>query len=157
MRHKKTPKRVIEPDPTYNSVPLAKFINTIMRKGKKTAARKIVYTAFTLIAQKEGDKSNPLEVFSKALKNVGPTIETRSKRVAGANYQIPQTVRPERRQSLAFRWILTAARRKKGAGMAQKLAQELILAAAGEGDAVKKKMDVQKMAEANRAFAHFAR
>lgn len=159
MRHKKTPKRIITPDPKFSSVQLAKFINTLMYDGKKAAAQKVVYGAMAIIEEKDTEKTQggPLEVFMKALKNVGPTIETRSKRVAGANYQIPQTVRPERRQSLAFRWILTAARAKKGAGLASKLAQELLLAANNEGDAVKKKLDVQKMAEANRAFAHFAR
>ncbi len=157
MRHKKTPKRDIAPDSKFNSIPLAKFINTIMHSGKKTTATRVVYDAFEIITEKDKEKTNPLEIFTRAIKNVGPTIETRSKRVAGANYQIPQTVRPERRQALAFRWIINAARAKKGSAMPTRLASELMAAAAGEGDAVKKKLDVQKMAEANRAFAHFAR
>ncbi len=159
MRHKKTPKRNIKADPKFNSIQLSKFINTLMYDGKKAIAQKVVYDALEIIEEKDTEKTpgGAIEVFVKAIKNVGPTIETRSKRVAGANYQIPQTVRPERRQSLAFRWILTATRSKKGAPMAQKLANELLLAANNEGDAVKKKLDVQKMAEANRAFAHFAR
>ncbi len=158
MRGKQAPKRTIEPDPKYNSLLVAKLINTMMRRGKKNTAQKVVYSAFALIATKEedGKKLNPVDVLNKAMKNVAPSIETRSRRVGGANYQIPQPVRPERRQTLAFRWIMAAANKKKGLGMASKLAHELTVAALGEGDAVKKKQDVQKMAESNRAFAHFA-
>lgn len=160
MRGKKAPKRNIEPDAKYNSVVVSKFINTIMRRGKKTVAQNVVYFAFDEIAKREesdGKKMIPLEIFNKAIKNVGPTIETRSRRVGGANYQIPKTVRPERRQALAFRWIVDAANKKKGKSMHIKLANEFVSAANGEGEAVKKRQDVQKMAESNRAFAHFAR
>ena len=159
MRGKPAPKREIVPDLKYNSTQVAKFINTIMRRGKKTVAEKVVYGAFDIIESKEdeGQKFNALEVFSKAMKNISPSIETRSRRVGGANYQIPRPVRPDRRQSLAFRWLIESTKKKRGSTMAQRLANELILASKGEGDAVKKKQDVQKMAESNRAFAHFAR
>ncbi|MBI4135615.1 30S ribosomal protein S7 [Candidatus Uhrbacteria bacterium] len=155
MRHKKAPKREVSPDLKYGSTEVAKFINYVMERGKKSTARKVVYDAFAQI-EKEG-KKDPVQVFDEAMKNVGPTLEVRSKRVGGANYQIPYPVRVERRFFLASHWIMTAARARKGAPMAQKLAQELIQAAQGEGTAVKKRMDVHKMAEANRAFAHFAR
>lgn len=158
MRGKQAPKRDIEPDPKFNSTVVAKFINTIMTRGKKTTAQRVVYGAFDIIASKEeeGEKFDALDVFTKAIKNVGPAIETRSRRVGGANYQIPRPVRPERKQALAFRWLIDAAQKKKGSTMAVRLAHELEVAAKGEGDAVKKKQDVQKMAESNRAFAHFA-
>lgn len=160
MRGKRAPKRHIDPDEKHNSLQVAKFINTIMRKGKKTIAQNVVYGAFDIIATKKeenGQVYSPIEVFTKAMKNISPTVETRSRRVGGANYQIPRPVRPERRQTLAFRWLIDVARKKGGSSMSQRLAKELILAANGEGDAVKKKQDVQKMAESNRAFAHFAR
>lgn len=130
-------------------------MNYIMERGKKSTARRIVYGAFDHIAKET--KKDPLNVFDEAIKNVGPTLEVRSKRVGGANYQIPYPVRLERRFFLASHWIIDAARSKKGAPMAKKLAQELMAAASGEGAAVKKRMDVHRMAEANRAFAHFAR
>ncbi len=155
MRHKKAPKHEIIPDLKYGSTEVSKFINYVMARGKKSTARRVVYDAFEQI-EKEG-KKDPLQVFDEAMKNVGPTLEVRSKRVGGANYQIPYPVRVERRFFLASHWIMAAARARKGAPMAQKLAQELIQAAQGEGTAVKKRMDVHKMAEANRAFAHFAR
>lgn len=126
-----------------------------MKDGKKSIAQTVVYDAFDLINTKT--KNSPIETFELALKNVMPSLEVKSKRVGGANYQIPMSVRGERRYLLAFRWILTAARAKKGRRMAEKLADELLAAANSEGDAVKKKLDVQRMAEANRAFAHFAR
>jgi small subunit ribosomal protein S7 len=155
MRHKPAPKRVITPDPRYNNVVVAKFINYVMRGGKKATAQKVVYSAFDKI--KEQTKQDPLDVFDRAMKNVQPSVEVKSKRVGGANYQIPIQVRGERRVSLGFRWVIAAAEAKKGRPMAEKLAAELIAAANNEGDAVKKKMDVHRMAEANRAFAHFAR
>jgi len=126
-----------------------------MRDGKKTTAQAVVYDCFDLIKQKT--KLEPVDVYDLALKNVMPSLEVKSKRVGGANYQVPMSVRGERRFVLALRWILIAARSKKGRPMAQKLADELIAASKNEGDAVKKRLDVQKMAEANRAFAHFAR
>jgi small subunit ribosomal protein S7 len=155
MRGKQAPKRPITPDPKYGNVRIAKFINYIMLDGKKTVAQKVVYDALDIISEKT--KQDALEVFEKALKNVMPALEVKSKRVGGANYQVPMSVRGDRRFVLAYRWIIKAARTKKGRPMAQRLANEFIAAANGEGDAVKKKQDVQRMAEANRAFAHFAR
>lgn len=157
MRGKQAPKRKIDPDPKYNSVTVAKFINTLMRKGKKSTATRVMYDALDALSESEKGGADPIELFERALKSVSPAVETRSRRVGGANYQIPQSVRPERRQALAFRWIIQAAQKKKGSSMAKRLATEFELAAKGEGDAVKKKQDVQKMAESNRAFAHFAR
>ncbi len=154
MRSKQAPVRVIPPDPRFQSVVLAKFINMVMERGKKTTARKIVYTSMAMIEEKA--KQAPLAVFETALKNVAPIVEVKSRRVGGSNYQVPIEVTPKRRQALAFRWILAATRAKKGKGMAAKLAEELILASQNQGDAVKKKQDVHRMAEANRAFAHFA-
>lgn len=155
MRGKKAVKRGILPDPKYGNVTVAKFINYIMRDGKKTTAQRIVYGALEMISEKT--KRDAVEVFETALKNVQPTIEVRSKRVGGANYQVPFPVRGDRRQALTFRWIIGAANAKKGRSMAEKLSSELMAAAEGEGDAIKKKQDVHRMAEANRAFAHFAR
>jgi small subunit ribosomal protein S7 len=155
MRGKQAPRRKILNDPKYGSPVLAKFINAIMKDGKKSTAQKIVYKAYDEIEEKT--KKPPHEVFELAIANVSPSLEVKSKRVGGANYQIPMQVRAERRQQLAFRWLIGAARSKKGKPMAVKLAAELMAAAENTGDAVKKKLDVQKMAEANRAFAHFAR
>lgn len=147
-------RRVIEPDPRYQSVAVAKFVNHIMERGKKTVARKIVYQALDLIAKKT--KQDPRDVFDLAMKNVAPQVEVRGRRVGGANYQVPVEVRGERRQMLAMRWIIEAAQGKKGRPMHQKLADELQQASQNEGDAIKKKLEVHRMAEANRAFAHFA-
>lgn len=155
MRGKQAPKRRILADPKYASLVVAKLVNYVMEKGKKFTAQKIVYTAFDTIEEKT--KKPAMDVFNEALKNITPLLEVRSKRVGGANYQIPIQVRAERRQQLAFRWLLAAARAKKGKPMAEKLAAEILAAAENQGDAVKKKQDVQRMAEANRAFAHFAR
>ena len=155
MRGKQAPKRIIPPDAKYNSATVSKLVNYIMRKGKKTIAQKIVYGALEIVSEKT--KKDPAEALEEALKNVAPQVEVKSKRVGGANYQIPMPVRGERRLSLAFRWIIDAANTRKGRPMVNKLADEISAAAVGEGDAVKKKMDVHRMAEANRAFAHFAR
>ena len=155
MRGKPAPKRLIQPDPKYRNAVIAKFINYVMRDGKKTTAQNVVFGAFEIIAERT--KEDPLDVFDKAMKNVQPTVEVKSKRVGGANYQIPIQVRGERRIALGFRWVIAAADAKKGRPMAEKLAAELISAANNEGDAVRKKMDVHRMADANRAFAHFAR
>lgn len=155
MRGKRATKREILPDPKYKNFLVAKLINSVMKKGKKTVAQKIVYGAFDLI--KEKIKKDPLDIFNEAMKNVGPTVETKSRRVGGANYQVPIPVRPERRVALSFRWILEAARKIKGMPMAEKLANELTAASQNQGEAIKKKLDVQRMAEANKAFAHFAR
>ncbi len=155
MRHKKAPKRVPLPDPKFSRTDVAKFINYIMRQGKKTTAQKVVYAAFDRIS--EDTKQDAIVVFDEAMKNIMPSVEVKSKRVGGANYQVPINVRPERRLVLASRWLIDAARAKKGKPMAEKLAEEIMLAAKGEGSAVKKRADVQRMADANRAFAHFAR
>ena len=155
MRRKITNRNIVEADITYNSQKLAKFINNIMIHGKKETARKAVYKAFDIIKEKTGNP-NPLEVFDTAIKNAGPMVEVRSRRIGGANYQVPREVRPERRLALAMRWIILAARSKKGAPIHQKLAEELILASKNEGTAVKKRDDTHKMAESNKAFAHFA-
>lgn len=155
MRGKSAPKRDITPDSKYGSVLVAKLINYVMEDGKKSIARKIVHDAFEIIAAET--KENPMDVFDNAMKNVVPTVEVKSKRVGGANYQVPMPVRGDRRFALAYRWMLLAARGKKGKPMAEKLAEEIMLAAKGEGDSVKKKLDVQRMADANRAFAHLAR
>jgi len=150
-------KRKVAPksDIRFNSERVEKFINCVMHDGKKEAARKVVYGAFEEIKKSEEGK-DPLEVFEEALRNVGPTVEVRSRRVGGANYQVPHEVRPERRQALAMRWIIDGARGKSGAPAAKFLAEELIAASKNEGNAVKKKDDTHRMAEANRAFAHFA-
>ncbi len=155
MRRKIKNRNIVEPDIVYNSQKLGKFINNIMLHGKKETARKAVYMAFDLIKEKTGNP-NPLEVFDTAIKNAGPQVEVRSRRIGGANYQVPREVRPERRQALAMRWIILAARSKKGAPIHEKLAEELILASKNEGSAVKKRDDTHKMAESNKAFAHFA-
>ncbi|MDP3771668.1 MAG: 30S ribosomal protein S7 [bacterium] len=154
MRHKQAIRRIIAPDPKYGSVVLAKFTNYLMEGGKKNTAQRIVYGAFEHI--QEEAKRDPLEVFAAAIKNVAPAMEVKSKRVGGANYQVPFPVRGERRQALAFRWLIEAARSRKGKPMVEKLTEELLAASNNEGVAVKKRMDVARMAEANRAFAHFA-
>lgn len=154
MRTKQKVKKEIKPDFIYNSVRVEKFINYIMNEGKKNVARKIVYGMFDDI--KETTKQDPLEVFETAITNVAPLTEVRSRRIGGANYQVPQEVRPERRMSLAFRWIIGAARSKKGQPIRAKLLTEILAASKNEGEAVRKRETVHKMAEANRAFAHFA-
>jgi small subunit ribosomal protein S7 len=153
MRKRRAEKRYIKPDPRYNDVLVAKFINYLMWDGKKTVARKVLYESFEIIAKKT--KENPLEVFKKAVNNVQPLVEVRSRRVGGATYQVPMEVRPERRIALALRWLRNYARERKEKTMSQKLAAELIAASKGEGAAVKKKDDTHRMAEANKAFAHF--
>jgi len=155
MRRKLKTKPKIDPDIVYESEKIAKFINYCMEGGKKNTARKIVYQSLDLIKEKTKNP-NPLEVFESALKNTGPTMEVRSRRVGGANYQIPREVRPERRQFLSMKWIIDAARVKKGKAMHEKLAEEIMAAANNEGDAVRKRENIHKMAEANKAFAHFA-
>ena len=155
MRGKQAPKRSLATDPKYARADVTKFVNYVMHGGKKSTAQRVVYGAFDIIAEKT--KKEPMEVFDEAIKNISPMLEVKSKRVGGANYQIPMQVRAERRIQLAYRWLLAAARSGKGKPMAEKLATEIIAAAEGTGDAVKKKQDVQRMAEANRAFAHFAR
>ena len=155
MRRKIKNKNIVKPDFVYNSQKLEKFINYTMWSGKKETSRKVMYKAFDVIKEKTGNP-NPLEIFDLAMKNAGPLTEVRSKRIGGANYQVPREVRPERRLALAMRWIRDAARNKKGQPMHIKLADELIAASKNEGSAIKKKEDTHKMAEANKAFAHFA-
>ncbi|MFA5095455.1 MAG: 30S ribosomal protein S7 [Candidatus Paceibacterota bacterium] len=155
MRRKINNRNIVKPDFIYNSQKLEKFINYIMWNGKKETARKVMYQAFDIIKEKTGNP-NPLEIFDLAMKNAGPLTEVRSKRIGGANYQVPREVRPERRLALAMRWIRDAARKNKGRPMHLKLADELIAASKNEGSAIKKKEDIHKMAEANKAFAHFA-
>jgi len=144
-----------KPDHVYNSSKVSKFINHIMEDGKKNAARKIVYGAFNDIKDKH-KKDNPIEIFELALKNTSPNMEVRSRRIGGANYQVPREVRPERRLLLSMRWIIEAARNKSGSPMKDRLVKEIISASENEGEAVKKKENVHKMAESNRAFAHFS-
>jgi small subunit ribosomal protein S7 len=148
-------KHKIDPDRIYNDIEVSKFINKVMSDGKKTIAQKVVYGAFDLI--KEQTKKEPLEVFKQAIENASPILEVKPKRIGGATYQVPMEVRGERKLALAFRWILEGARNKKGKPMAEKLAQELIDCTNNQGNAIKKKQDTHRMAEANKAFAHFAR
>lgn len=155
MRGKQAPRRTVANDPKYNSPVIAKLVNAIMQDGKKQTAQGIVYKALEIMQEKM--EKPAMEIFDEAMKNVSPTVEVKAKRVGGANYQVPLQVRADRRQQLAFRWMITAARSRKGKPMAEKLAMELMDAAQNQGDAVKKKMDVHRMAEANRAFAHFAK
>ena len=154
MRRKVKNRNIVGPDFVYNSTKLEKFINYIMWSGKKETARKVMYASFDIIKEKTGNP-NPLEVFDLAMKNAGPLTEVRSKRIGGANYQVPREVSASRRLALAMRWIRDAARSKKGQPMHIKLADEIISASKNEGSAIKKKEDTHKMAEANKAFAHF--
>lgn len=158
MRRPIKNRNIVTADEVYGSIEVSRLINYVMLRGQKETARKIVYGAFDIIknTKAEAGGGDPLEVFNTALKNAGPQMEVRSRRVGGANYQVPREVRPERRLSLALRWIIGAARGQKGTPMAKALAHELMLAAKEEGAAVKKREDTHKMAEANRAFAHFA-
>ena len=148
-------KHKIAPDGVYNDVVISQFINKVMKSGKKTVAKSIVYGAFDII--KEKTKKDPLEIFKLAIENASPLLEVKPKRIGGATYQVPMEVRGERKLALATKWILDAARGKKGKPMAEKLSEELILASKNEGSAMKKKADTHRMAEANKAFAHFAR
>ena len=155
MRRPVKNRNIVKPDIKFNSTTLEKFINSIMWSGKKNTARAIVYGALDIVKEKEGVES-PITVFDEAMKNAGPLVEVRSRRIGGANYQVPREVRTERRTALAMRWIIEAARSRKGVKMETALAEELMLAAKGDGNAVKKTKDTQKMAESNKAFAHFA-
>lgn len=153
MRRKVTNRNIVKPDIKYGSERLEKFINSIMQSGKKNTARTIVYGALDIVKEKD-NVEDPLETFENAIKNAGPLVEVRSRRVGGANYQVPREVRAERRTALAIRWIIDATHSRKGVKTAVALADELSLAAKGEGNAVKKKKDTHKMAESNKAFAH---
>ncbi len=153
MRRPIKKKREWRPDPDYKSEAVTRFINAVMWDGKKDTARAVVYGAFAKIKESGAD---PLETFEAALRNVSPLMEVRSRRVGGANYQVPREVPQARRLALAYRWLIGAARAKKGRPMAEKLADELMLAVKNEGDAMKKRDEMHRMAEANKAFAHFA-
>jgi small subunit ribosomal protein S7 len=152
-RRHRAEKREIIPDPKFHDIIVTKFMNSIMYEGKKSVAETIVYSAFDIIETKS--KQNPIEVFRSALENVAPAIEVRSRRVGGATYQVPVEVRLERRQALAIRWIITAARGRNDKTMVDRLSGELMDAANNRGNAVKKREDTHRMAEANRAFAHY--
>lgn len=153
MRKKGAGIRYIDEDPKYQDLLVARFVNNLLKRGKKHTARRIIYDAFTLIEDRT--KANPLEVFKKAVNNASPLIEVRARRVGGATYQVPTEVRPNRRTALAIRWLITNATERKDTSMSKKLAAELIAAANNEGGAIKKKDDVHRMAEANKAFSHF--
>ena len=153
MRRKRAEQREVAPDPIYNDQLVARFVNYVMQDGKKSVAQRLVYDAFKLIEER-GEEPG-LDVFKKAVNNVSPLAEVRSRRVGGATYQVPIEVRPDRRVALAFRWIIQYARGRNDRSMANRLANELAAAARGEGSAVKKKDDTHRMAESNKAFAHF--
>ncbi len=152
-RRREVPKRDILPDPKFGNVEVSKFMNVIMASGKKSVAERIVYGAFDVISKKSG--KDPVEVFSLAISNVKPIVEVKSRRVGGANYQVPVEVRPSRRLALSMRWIREAARKRSEKSMDQRLATELLEAAEGRGAAMKKREEVHRMAEANKAFSHF--
>lgn len=154
MRRNKASKRELAPDPKFKNIMVQRFINQVMERGKSGAARKIVYGSFDII--KERTKKDPLQVFDAAIANVSPNLELKARRVGGANYQIPIEVRGDRKITLAFRWIKSAARDRKGMSMALALANEIMEAAEKQGTAIKKREDTHRMAEANKAFAHFS-
>ena len=153
MRRRKAPVRAVLPDPVYGSKVLTKFINAIMLDGKKSVAQKVVYDALERIEDKSGEKG--IEVFNKAMDNIKPVIEVKSRRVGGATYQVPIEVRPVRQQSLGIRWVVDAARKRNERTMMERLSNELMEAATDKGSAFKKKEDTYRMAEANKAFAHY--
>ena len=153
MRRRRAEKRAIIPDPKYKSAVVSRFINILMKEGKKSVAEKIIYKTFDILAQKTG--KGPLEVFQKALDNVRPLLEIKPRRIGGATYQVPVDVKPERGISIAMRWMRNFARAKKGKPMEIKLADKLLEAYNGQGAAIKKREDTHKMAEANKAFAHY--
>ena len=153
MRRRRPDKRKILPDPVYNNLTVAKFVNNLMQGGKKSTAERIFYGAIKIIEDKT--KKNGLDIFSKALDNVSPVVEVKSKRIGGATYQVPVEVRDNRRSALAMRWIISYSKGRKGKTMADRLSAEIIAASQNEGSSVKKKEDTHKMAEANKAFSHF--
>lgn len=154
MRKKRTTKRIILPDPKYNDILVARFVNNVLKRGKKNTAREIVYNAFEMAGQRMKDTTG-LDIFKKAINNVKPLLEIRARRVGGATYQVPTEVREDRSIALAIRWLINYANERKDKSMALKIASELVAAANNEGNSVKKKEDTHKMAEANKAFAHF--
>jgi len=152
-RRGNVPKREVLPDPLYNSILVTKLVNSIMLDGKKGVAQKVVYGAFDIIKEKTGN--DPLDVFNAAMENIMPSLETKSRRVGGSTYQVPMEVRPARRQTLGLRWLTTFSRKRSEKTMKERLAAELMDAANNTGSAVKKREDVHKMAESNKAFAHY--
>ena len=152
-RKKQAPKKIFYPDPRYNSLTLAKFINFVMYDGKKTTSERIIYDALDKI--KDKTKQDPIKIFDEAINNIRPNLEVRSRRVGGATYQVPQEVKSKRSQTLALRWLLDASRKRKNKTMADKLFNELMDASQKKGSAIKKREDTHKMAESNKAFAHF--
>ena len=153
MRRRRPDKREILPDPVYNNLTVAKFVNNLMQGGKKSTAEKIFYGAIKIIETKT--KKNGLDIFNKALENVSPVVEVKSKRIGGATYQVPIEVRHNRRNALAMRWIISYSKGRKGKTMADRLSAEILAASENDGSSVKKKEDTHKMAEANKAFSHF--
>ncbi len=152
-RRREVPKREVAPDPNYHDRQVAKFTNVIMRKGKKSVSESVVYGAFDIVENRT--KEEPLKIFKRALDNVRPRVEVKSRRVGGATYQVPIEVRPERGTALAMRWLIQGARARSGKSMREKMAAELIDAASERGEAVRKREDTHRMAEANKAFAHY--
>jgi small subunit ribosomal protein S7 len=152
-RRKRAEKREVLPDPKYHSILVTKFVNGLMREGKRSLAERIFYSAIDVVGQRTGKEG--LSVFQKAIENVKPLLQVKSRRVGGANYQVPVEVQPERRQALAIRWLIVYARERNEKTMAEKLASEIVAASNNEGNAIKKREDTHKMAEANKAFAHF--
>lgn len=153
MRKRKPKLRVLQPDPRYGDPVVTRFVNNMMWQGKKSTAYEIFYNAMDLVAEKSGQ--NPHELFNKALENTTPSVEVRSRRIGGATFQIPTEINPKRKVAIGMKWLIRFSRERNGKGMAEKLAAEVLAASKGEGNAVKRKEDTHKMAEANRAFAHF--
>jgi len=153
MRKKKAPKRYVQPDPKFGEVMITQFVNRLMYQGKKSVAYGAFYDALTLV--EERTKEGGLDIWKKAIQNVGPSVEVKTRRIGGANFQIPTEVRGERKASVAMKWLIQYSRERNGKSMADKLASEIVAASKGEGGAFKKKEDTHKMAEANKAFAHF--
>jgi small subunit ribosomal protein S7 len=153
MRKRKPKLRVIQPDPRYGDPVVSRFVNNLMWQGKKSTAYQIFYDAMDLLSEKSG--ANPHELFGKALENTTPSVEVKSRRIGGATFQIPTEINPKRKVAIGMKWLIRFARERNGKGMAEKLSAEVLAASKGEGNAVKRKEDTHKMAEANRAFAHF--
>jgi small subunit ribosomal protein S7 len=153
MRKKKAPKRYVQPDPKFGDVMITQFVNRLMYEGKKSVAYGVFYGALDLVGERT--KENGLDIWKKAIQNVGPSVEVKTRRIGGANFQIPTEVRGERKVSVAMKWLIQYSRDRNGKSMADKLASEIVAASKGEGGAYKKKEDTHKMAEANKAFAHF--
>ncbi len=153
MRKRKPKKRIVAPDPRYGDTLVTQFVNNMMLQGKKAVAFEVFYAAMDIVAEKSGE--NPYEVWKKAINNVMPQVEVRSRRIGGATFQIPTEIRPARKMSIGMKWMIKFARQRSGKGMANRLSAEVLAAAKGEGAAVKRKEDTHKMAESNRAFAHF--